>query len=137
MSVDWIREFCLSLPHATEQVQWGDHLVFKIAGLKMFAIVALHPDGNRMSLKASPERFAELTEIPGVVPAPYAARNFWVALERWDVLRRTEIEDLVREGYALVFAKLPKRTQAELSSKPTAKKAAAKKKTAKKKAAGK
>ena len=137
MSVDWIREFCLSLPHATEQVQWGDHLVFKIGGLKMFAIVALHPDGNRMSLKTSPEKFAELTEIPGIVPAPYAARNFWVALERWDVLRRTEIEDLVREGYALVFAKLPKKAQAELSSKPAAKKAPAKTKLTKKKVAKK
>ena len=137
MSVDWIRAFCLSLPHTTEQVQWGDHLVFKIAGLKMYAIAALHPDGNRMSLKTSPEKFAELTEVPGIVPAPYAARNFWVAFERWDALRRSEIEDLVREAYRLVFEKLPKKAQAELSGKAAAPKEAAKKKLAKKTAARK
>jgi len=131
MSVDFIREFCLSLPHVTEEIQWENHLLFKIGG-KMFAITSLGPEGNRLSLKSTQEKFYELTEIDGVVPAPYMARNFWIALERWDALRRTEIEGLVRESYALVFAKLPKKKQAELSSpvkvgKPAKKESARKK----------
>jgi len=130
MSVDFIRAFCLSLPNATEEVQWEDHLLFKVGG-KMFAITSLSPEGNRLSLKSTQEKFYELTEIDGVIPAPYMARNFWIALERWDALRRTEIEDLVRESYALVFAKLPKRLQAELSQNKS-KKTALKKKVAKK-----
>jgi predicted DNA-binding protein (MmcQ/YjbR family) len=124
MSVDWIRAFCLSLPHVTEEVQWEDHLLFKIAG-KMFAITSLGPEGVRLSLKSSQEKFYELTEIDGVIPAPYMARNFWIALERWDALRRSEIEELVRESYKLVLAKLPKKKQAELSAKPAKKKAKA------------
>ncbi len=120
MSVDFIRTVCLSLPHVTEEIQWGDHLLFKIGG-KMFAITSLGPEGVRLSLKSTPEKFAELTEIPGVIPAPYMARNFWVALERWDALRRNEIEELVRESYALVMAKLPKKKHAELSAKKSAK----------------
>ncbi len=126
MSVDFIREVCLSLPHVTEEIQWEDHLLFKVGG-KMFAITTLGPVGMRLSVKSTPEKFAELTEMPGVVPAPYMARNFWVALERWDALRRPEINDLVRESYALVFAKLPKKKQAELVAKsaPTGKKKAA------------
>jgi len=115
MSVDLIRELCLSLPHVTEEIQWEDHLLFKIGG-KMFAITTLGPIGVRLSIKATDERFAELTEVPGVIPAPYMARNKWIALERWDALRRSEIEELVRESYALVFAKLPKKKQAELSA---------------------
>ena len=130
MSVDFIREVCLSLPHVTEEIQWEDHLLFKI-GSKMFAITTLGPVGTRLSVKSTPEKFAELTEIPGVIPAPYMARNFWIALERWDALRRAEIEEIVRESYALVFAKLPKKKQAELSAPP--KKVA--KKSAKAKAA--
>ena len=125
MSVDFIREFCLSLPNATEEMQWGDHLLFKIGG-KMFAITSLGPEGNRLSLKSTQEKFYQLTEIEGVIPAPYMARNFWIALERWDALRRTEIEDLVRESYALVFAKLPKKKQAELSVAASRKKKPAK-----------
>jgi len=115
MSVDFIREVCLALPHVTEEIQWEDHLLFKVGG-KMFAITTLGPVGMRLSVKSTPEKFAELTEIPGVIPAPYMARNFWVALERWDALRRAEIEELVRESYALVFARLPKKKQAELTA---------------------
>ena len=112
MSVDFIRELCLSLPNTTEEMQWGDHLLFKIGG-KMFAITSLGAEGVRLSLKSTPEKFYELTEIDGVIPAPYMARNFWISLERWDVLRRSEIEGLVRGSYALVMAKLPKKKQAE------------------------
>ena len=132
MSVDFIRAVCLSLPHVTEEIQWEDHLLFKIGG-KMFAITTLGPVGVRLSVKSTPEKFAELTEVPGVIPAPYMARNFWVALERWDALRRSEIEELVRESYALVMAKLPKKKQAELCA--TVPRKAAKKKPAKAKAA--
>jgi hypothetical protein len=28
MGIEWIRRHCLSFPHATEQVQWEDDLVF-------------------------------------------------------------------------------------------------------------
>ena len=126
MSVDFIRELCLSLPNVTEEIQWEDHLLFKIGG-KMFAITTLGPIGVRLSVKASDDRFAELTEVPGVIPAPYMARNKWIALERWDALRRSEIEEIVRESYALIFAKLPKKKQAELSAKPASKKSGKKK----------
>lgn len=133
MSVEFVREVAMSLPNVTEQIQWEDHLLFKIGG-KMFAVTSLGPVGVRLSVKSTPEGFAELTEIPGVIPAPYMARNHWVALERWDAVRRSEMEDLIRESYALVLAKLPKKKQAELSTpKSTAqKKAPAKKKAARK-----
>lgn len=126
MSVDFIREVCLALPHVTEEIQWEDHLLFKVGG-KMFAITSLGPVGTRLSVKSTPERFAELTEVPGVIPAPYMARNFWVALERWDALRRAEIDEIVRESYKLVFAKLPKKKQAELGAKGQSKTKTAKK----------
>ncbi|MGO4881981.1 MAG: MmcQ/YjbR family DNA-binding protein [Bryobacteraceae bacterium] len=33
MNIDWGRRYCISLPHATESVQWGNNLVFKIGGV--------------------------------------------------------------------------------------------------------
>jgi predicted DNA-binding protein (MmcQ/YjbR family) len=114
MSLEWVRQHCLSLPHATEHVPWGDSLVYKIGG-KMFAASALTPVGHRMSFKCTPEEFAELTERPGIVPAPYSARMHWVALETEDALPRAEIKRLIADAYQLVFAKLTKKTQAELS----------------------
>jgi predicted DNA-binding protein (MmcQ/YjbR family) len=113
MDIDWVREYCLSLPHTTEKVQWEDDLVFKVGG-KMFAVVALEPGGDWLSFKCSSEEFAELVERPGVVPAPYLARAEWVSLETEDALPRGEIKRLLLQAHDLIFAKLPKKTQAEL-----------------------
>jgi predicted DNA-binding protein (MmcQ/YjbR family) len=116
MNIDWLREHCLSLPHATETAQWGDDLVFKISG-KMFAVVALEPSAaNHLAFKCTPEKFAELTEIPGIIPAPYMARAMWVAFEDLNALRADEIRALIRESYDLVFAKLTKKQQQELTA---------------------
>jgi predicted DNA-binding protein (MmcQ/YjbR family) len=114
MSIDWLREFCLSLPHTTEQIQWKDDLVFKVGG-KMYAVTALEPGAHWLSTKCSDEDFAELVERPGILPAPYLARAHWVAIESEDTLPRAEMQQLLIRAHALVFSKLPKKTQAALS----------------------
>ncbi len=135
MNLDSVREYCLSLPHVTEIVQWEDHLLFKIGG-RMFAITSLEPrpDGVVLSFKATPENFFEYQEVEGVIPAPYMARNQWLALERWDAVRDDELRDLLAISYKLVFEKLPKRAKLELQS--GRKTVAAKRKTVPKKKAG-
>ena len=113
MDVDWLRRYCLSLRHTTETVQWGANLVFKIGG-KIYAIGALEPADHWLSFKCSPEDFAELCEREGIFPAPYLARARWVAVEAEDTIPRPELKRLLRNAYDLVFAKLPKKTQATL-----------------------
>ncbi|MGB2900127.1 MAG: MmcQ/YjbR family DNA-binding protein [Candidatus Acidiferrum sp.] len=115
MNVDWLRALCLSFPGATEQIQWGYDLVFKVGG-KMFAVTPLEPAPVYLSFKASPENFAELTERPHVIPAPYLARAQWVALETRDAMPHEELAGLLRESYELVTAKLPKKLRESLSS---------------------
>src|SRR5919112_4244551 len=114
MALEWFRQHCLSFPHATENVQWGNDLVFKIGG-KMFAVLALEPSEHLCSFKCTPEEFVELTERPGVVPAPYMARAHWIALQNENALARADVKRLVRRSYDLVFAKLPKKAQAALA----------------------
>ncbi len=111
--IDWLRRVCLSFPQATEQVQWGNDLVFKIGG-KMFAVVPLEPAAVHVSFKCSPEDFVELTERPDVIPAPYLARAHWVALEREGAIPRAELEAKLKSSYELVLAKLPAKTRADL-----------------------
>jgi predicted DNA-binding protein (MmcQ/YjbR family) len=113
MNIDWVRRYCRSLAQTTETVQWENDLVFKIGG-KMYAVAALEPGDHWLSFKCSPEEFTELTERPGIIPAPYLARAQWVALETEDALPVAEIKRLLRRAYDLVFAKLPKKTQAAL-----------------------
>ncbi len=113
MDIDWLRGVCRSFPHVTENVQWEDHLVFKVAG-KVIAIGALEPGGVWLMFKCSVEDFAELIERPGIIPAPYLARAHWVALEHEDAMPPAELKRRLRNSYDLVVAKLPKKVRAEL-----------------------
>jgi len=115
IDVDFIRGICRKLPHTTEQVQWGNDLVFKVGG-KMYAVTPLEPAPVLLSFKCTPEEFAELTERPGIIPAPYMARAQWVGLESDEALSGAEIKRLLKRSYELVFAKLTKKAQAELSA---------------------
>jgi predicted DNA-binding protein (MmcQ/YjbR family) len=117
MDTESIRKHCLSFSNATEDVQWGSDLVFKIGG-KMFAVTDINaqPTG-KVSFKCTPEKFAELTEIDGIIPAPYVARYHWVYLEKPSALSKTELKELIRNSYDLVLAKLPKKTRMQLEKK--------------------
>jgi predicted DNA-binding protein (MmcQ/YjbR family) len=120
MDAERIRAYLLTLPHAVETMQWGANLVFwvgdKTIGGKMFALVNLDDDGKALiSYAAGPERYAELLETEGIIPAPYMARIFWVAVERWNVFRTPEWEQELRAAHTLTFNKLPPRTRAILA----------------------
>jgi predicted DNA-binding protein (MmcQ/YjbR family) len=119
MNIDQLRELCLSFPGVTEQIQWGDDLLFKVGG-KMFAVTPLVPAKIWISLKATPENFAELTERPRVIPAPYLARAKWISLESQDALPDAEISQLVRESYELVLANLPGNMRDSIKKSPAA-----------------
>jgi predicted DNA-binding protein (MmcQ/YjbR family) len=111
MKLDSLREYCLSLPDATENIQWGADLVFKIGG-KMFTVASTEPGEAKVSFKCTPEEFAELVEQDGIKPADYVARYHWVTLLRWDALPDREIRRLVKDSYEMVKAKLPKKRAA-------------------------
>lgn len=100
MTVETVRQTCMSFPRVTEDVKWGNDLVFSV-GQKMFVALDIEPP-HSIAFKCSPEVFHELVERDGIIPAPYLARAMWVQErgravcatrgERHDCLRRTEIE---------------------------------------------
>lgn len=109
----------MSFPYVKETVNWGHHLVYwagdRDLGGKMFAMTDLEGTGTGVLwFHCGAERFHELLEIDGIIPSPYLAKAYWVTLERWDVLRPREIEDELRRGHDLIFAKLPAGTRAIL-----------------------
>ncbi len=127
MDAEKIREALLKLPDVEETMQWGANLVFwvgdKAIGGKMFALVNLDEDGKGViSFHAGQERYTELLEIDGVIPAPYMARIFWVALTRWDAVPGRELLVLLAQARDLVYAKLPRRTKDALAMPSTARK---------------
>lgn len=120
MRLPALRQFALSLPHTTWVKQWGECLVFKVAG-KMFLIIALDAETiDGVVFKCTPDEFDELTEIEGITQAPYCAKRHWVRVGDFASLRATELERRIRRSYDLVVAKLPKKMQASLKLAPVA-----------------
>src|ERR1700679_1861412 len=125
MDAERLREYLLRLPSVVETMQWGANLVFwvgdKAIGGKMFAVLNLDDDHRAvLSFAAGPERYAELLETEGVFPAPYLARAHWVAIQHWRVFRRSELEEWLRLGHGLIYAKLPRKTRDVLAMPPSA-----------------
>jgi predicted DNA-binding protein (MmcQ/YjbR family) len=117
MNKHQVRDLCLSLPGATEQIQWGNDLLFKVGG-KMFVCMGAD-SGVGYSFKCSEETFYELTEMAGIRPARYLARAHWIDLDPTVCrLRPGEVERLVRQSYELVVSRLPKKTQEAIRKAP-------------------
>ena len=105
---------CGRWPGVTRSIKWEVDLVYSVGG-KMFVVMcSIGPDRGRFSFKVDTERFLELTEQPGMMPAPYMARAFWVSVTEPERFPQDELEALVRRSYELVLANLPKKTQAAL-----------------------
>jgi len=115
MRLDRLRNFALGLKQTSVVKQWGECLVFKVAG-KMFLILAL--DGEVIDgviFKCTPEEFGELTATDGIAQAPYCAKRLWVKVSDLAVLPERELQSRIRHSYDLVVAKLPKKIQVTLT----------------------
>jgi len=110
MNIEQLRKFCLAFPGATEDIKWGADLCFSVGG-KMFTVTSADSSDGGVSLKTTPEKFAELTERPGIIPAHYVARYHWITIEDLKAVSKTELKDLIRESYQMVFDKLPAKTK--------------------------
>lgn len=115
MDVEAAKALCRSFPGCTEDIKWGADLVFSVGG-KMFAVTGNAAPAEGMSFKVDDDRFLELTDRPGIMPAPYLARAKWVYVNREADLPDREAAELLRRSYALVFAKLTRKLQREIAA---------------------
>ncbi|MDB5746363.1 MAG: hypothetical protein JWP72_1211 [Massilia sp.] len=113
MNFESAKTLCRTFTGVTEDTKWGNDLVFSV-GEKMFAVTNLG-EATGMSFKVEDDRFLELTDRPGIVPAPYLARAKWVYVEDAKALGDAEAAELLRRSYELVFAKLTRKLQREIS----------------------
>ena len=114
MTAAELETLCRDWPGVTCGIKWEDDLVFSVAG-KMFAVLCLRgPDRDRISFKVDPERFLELTDQPGIVPAHYMARAFWVTIIEPERFGAAQMSAFVRHSYELVRANLTRKTQTVL-----------------------
>jgi predicted DNA-binding protein (MmcQ/YjbR family) len=114
-----LETLCSSWPGVTRDIKWGADLVFSVGG-KMFVVTPSDgSEGGRLSFKVADDRFLELTDQPGIVPAPYMARAHWISITEPQRFSSAELAAFVLDAYTLVRAKLTKKLQATLGPLPT------------------
>ena len=113
MEIDEIQNICKKFPSVTEDVKWGNDLVFSVGG-KMFCVVGLDQSPTTASFKVKDEEFDSMCERQGFKPAPYVARYKWVFIDDIRKMNKKEWKHFLEQSYKLVKDKLPAKVKKEL-----------------------
>ncbi len=114
MNVEELREYCLSLKGATEDMPFDDeHLVFKVLG-KMFMIVPLNDEELKISVKCDSEKAIDLREqYSSVEAAWHFNKKYWNSIFLNRDMNDEIVKCWIRHSVEEVVKKLPKKIQAE------------------------
>jgi predicted DNA-binding protein (MmcQ/YjbR family) len=116
MNVRNLKAFCLRFP-GTAETLYGEpynFLVYTVGGKKFAYFKTSQPERWRFSVRVSPERFVELTDVPGVKPARYRGRYHWVTIVNVSTFPPDYLAELVDCSYQRAFCSLSKPTQASI-----------------------
>ena len=117
MTFDTLRKFCRTLPGATVDIKWGADECHCVGG-KMFAVFGTKSKkAMNVGFKCEPGRFLELTDVPGIIPAPYLARAHWVQVMDAKALTDAQARELVAHSHALIMARLTKKERDAIAGK--------------------
>lgn len=109
MNIEQLRDYCLTLPEATEDFPFDDSiLVFKVCG-KLFVLTSLDEIPMFINLKCDPELAIELREkYESVTPGYHMNKRLWNTLTMDGELSDTEIKRWIKHSYDEVVKKIPK-----------------------------
>jgi len=113
MNVPQLRAFCRGFPHATETLYdepWN-FLVYTVGGRKFAYFKTSEPERWRFSMRVAPDRFIELTDVPGCKPARYRGRFGWITIVNVSGFPAPYLKELVRWSYQRAFTSLSKTRQ--------------------------
>jgi predicted DNA-binding protein (MmcQ/YjbR family) len=82
MNVSQLKQFCRGFPNTAETLydEPYNFLVYSVGSKKFAYFKTSHPERWRFSTRDTPDRFIELTDVPGVKPARYRGRFHWITI---------------------------------------------------------
>ena len=114
MNVSQVKRFCRGFPRATETLydEPYNFLVYTVGGRKFAYFKTNEPERWRFSVRVSPDRFVELTDVPGVKPARYRGRFGWITIVNVSGFPPAYLGELVEWSYrrALTSSSKARRT---------------------------
>ena len=110
MNVRQLKAFCNKLTGARETLygEPSNILVYSVGGKTFAYFKTSEPERWRFSTKVSPDRFIELTDVPGVKPARYRGRFHWITIVEVHRFPATYLVELVEWSYRRAFTSLGK-----------------------------
>lgn len=117
MDVAAVKEHCSRYPGASSKLfgSPGNVLAYSVGGKQFAYFKTSEPEKWRFSICTTPERFLELTDVPGIKPARYMARFRWVTIVDVGTIPAGYLQELIAWSYTKALMSLPKRQQAAIA----------------------
>ncbi|WP_343706295.1 MmcQ/YjbR family DNA-binding protein [Flavobacterium sp.] len=114
MNIEELREYCLSLPLATEYMPFEDkYLIFCIYD-KWFAVIPLNDVDLKISVKCDPDKAIVLRDtFRSVIPAWHFNKKHWNSILLNDDMDDKTVKRCIKDSLEEVVKKLPKKLRLE------------------------
>ena len=91
-------------------------LVYAVGGKTFAYFKTSEPERWRFSVRVTPSRFLELTDMPGVKPARYMGRFHWVTIVNVHEFPPPYLAELVEASYRRALTSLSKAKQLAITA---------------------
>lgn len=117
MDVEQLQDFCANLPAAASRLydDARNVLVYSVGGKSFAYFKTSDPERWRFSFRVSPDRFIELTDVPGIKPARWLGRYHWVTVVDVRSVPAAYLSELVQWSYQRALGSLSKVKRTQLS----------------------
>lgn len=115
MNFEEVREYGLSLPHATERYPFvPDTLTLEIGG-RMFCLMTLDGRWDFYNLKIDPDYSIELRDrFTGIRPGFHQNKRHWVSVDFYGNVPDSLQRELIYHSYCQAASMLPRKIQKAL-----------------------
>lgn len=109
MNVAAVKRHCGRYPGASSKLFGppSNVLVYYVGGRKFAYFKTSEPERWRFSICTSPDRFLELTGVPGIKPARYLARLRWVTIVDVGSVPADYLKELIAWSHAKASTRRP------------------------------
>ena len=117
MDVAAVKELCSRYPGASSKLYGppSNILVYYVGGRKFAYFKTSDPEKWRFSICTTPERFLELTDVPGIKPARFMAKFRWITIVDVGTVPADYLQELITWSYAKALSGLSQRRQSALA----------------------
>lgn len=117
MDTDDLKRYCGAFPGAESRLYGhpSNILVYFVGGKRFAWFKTSEPERWRFTIRTTPDRFLELTDVPGIKPARFMARFHWVTIVDARRVPEDYLRELVDWSYRKAFLSLSRRRQTAIS----------------------